>query len=149
MQCRFGGHVLQFYSVAEHSWRLSQVCDEHFALWGLLHDAAEAYLVDLPRPLKHFSEMGDAYKHIENRLMEVICEKFGLPKEQPADIKRSDDFMLRWEARDLMATPQVTWKSMQGFVGPKGRMEPMTSRLSEIAFLERFYELTVAPEATR
>ena len=61
-QCRFGGHTRRYYSVAQHACIVSDQMLErgssaHDALWGLLHDASEAYLVDLPHPLKHRSEL--------------------------------------------------------------------------------------------
>jgi hypothetical protein len=48
-QCRFGGHASKFYSVSENSVHVSRRCAPEDALWGLLHDASEAYLVELPR----------------------------------------------------------------------------------------------------
>jgi uncharacterized protein len=103
MQCRFGGHCRVFYSVAEHSVRVSRELPAHLKSWGLLHDAAEAYLVDLPRPLKRSCEMGVLYSQIEDRLMAVICERFGLTPNPPIEIKRIDTVLLMTEKRDLMS----------------------------------------------
>ena len=82
-QCRFGGHTRRYYSVAQHACIVSDQMLErgssaHDALWGLLHDASEAYLVDLPHPLKHRSELGRQYREAEGRLEEVLLERFGL-----------------------------------------------------------------------
>jgi len=141
LQCRYGGHVRTFYSVAEHSWRVSKVCNEEDALWGLMHDAAEAYLVDLPRPIKRYSALGDEYRRIESRLMSVICDRFSLSRVEPLDVKRSDDFMLHWEGRDLMGPHPVPWVREGDFSLPEGCLIPMSPRVAEAAFLERFAEL--------
>src|SRR5512132_670129 len=82
-QCRFGGHCRSFYSVAQHSCLLSDLLDAREAeppalLSALLHDAPEAYLVDLPHPLKHRSELGAIYRETESRLHEAICGRFAL-----------------------------------------------------------------------
>src|SRR5579885_2784587 len=57
MLCRFTGHVKRFYSVAQHCVYVSHRCDPKDALWGLLHDAAEAYLNDISRPVKSLREL--------------------------------------------------------------------------------------------
>ena len=109
-QCRFAGHCLSFYSVAQHSVIVSLTCDPGDALWGLLHDAAEAYLVDLPRPIKRHSELGACYRPLEEALMAVICKCFSLPLVEPASVKKADNVVLVTEMRDLMTHPPVRWK---------------------------------------
>ncbi len=102
-QCRFGGHTRQFYSIAQHSVLVSQHCRPEDALLGLLHDASEAYLQDVIRPLKELAEF-KAYRIAERRLQRCILERFGLGPEQPVSVTAADDWMLAVEARDLMAT---------------------------------------------
>jgi hypothetical protein len=96
-QCRFGGHASKLYSVAEHSVHVSQLCQAEHALWGLLHDASEAYLIDLPRPLKLLPEFA-AYREAERRLQRAVAVRFGLPPDQPASVTEADDTMLWIEA---------------------------------------------------
>lgn len=110
MQCRFIGHCQQFYSVAEHSVRVSRICDPADALWGLLHDASEAYICDLSRPLKKHSRLGDEYERIEATLMEEIALRFDLPVNQPDSVSLADNRMLAVEARDLMSPLQPGWE---------------------------------------
>jgi len=102
MQCRFGGHCEEFYSVAQHCVEVSFRVPLEDAAWGLLHDAAEAYLVDLPRPVKYWSIIGRAYREAERRLMTAICERFGLPSREPDSVRMADEIMLMTEKRDLM-----------------------------------------------
>src|ERR1035441_1601867 len=66
-QCRFGGHTREFYSVAEHSVRVSQLCTPENALWGLLHDASEAYLSDVTAPITELPQL-EAYRAAERSL---------------------------------------------------------------------------------
>ena len=99
--CRFGGHCSHFYSVAEHSVHVSYLVPEHLALVGLLHDATEAYLVDIPRPIKASITN---YKEIEHRLWECIAGKYDLPLVMPQEIHDADIAMLYAE-RDQLLLP--------------------------------------------
>jgi hypothetical protein len=84
--------------------------DPEFALWGLLHDATEAYLVDLPRPLKHC--MPD-YRMHEDRLMRVIAERFNLSWPMPIQVHAADVYMLHAEKNRLLADSRRQWESAQ------------------------------------
>lgn len=76
--CRFGGHVNRFYSVAQHSVLVCHLMREAqgYDIEALLHDASEAYLGDVVKPLKVI--LGDNYKWLEGRFENVIAQKFGL-----------------------------------------------------------------------
>jgi hypothetical protein len=138
-QCRFAGHTEAFYSVAQHSLLVSRQRPLSLALWGLLHDSTEAYLIDLPRPLKRGSEMGWHYKVIENQLMEKICERFGLPTEEPPEVKHYDNVLLSTEQRDLMKKPPHPWFEREEPLPTK--IHPLSPHEAELKFLHRFHEL--------
>jgi hypothetical protein len=106
--CRFQGHVHDFYSVAQHSAYVSMFCDEQDALWGLMHDASEAYVADVSRPLKRLPEFA-AYREIEARLMQVVCARFDLPTTQPSSVSRADLEVLSAESEWLMSPLHAEW----------------------------------------
>ena len=134
--CRFNGHCHEFYSVAQHSVLLSRIVPREHALWGLLHDAAEAYVSDLPRPVKR--QVPD-FVAFEDRLLELIMQHFGLPWPMPPAVKRADDIMLATEQRDLMATPPEPWGvPAEPMPAP---IVPTPPAQAESAFLARFHEL--------
>jgi hypothetical protein len=101
-QCRFTGHTREFYSVASHSTLATLLVPEELKLTALLHDASEAYLSDLARPVKHGLGFGEAYREVESRLQECVADKFDLPWPFPEEIHDADDTLLRSEQRDLM-----------------------------------------------
>jgi hypothetical protein len=138
-QCRFGGNTRRFYSIAQHSVHVSQICRPENALWGLLHDASEAYLQDVVRPLKELPEF-EAYRAAESRLQRCIVERFGLAPEQPASVTAADDWMLAVECRDLMAT------GGRYIAAPPADItvsvtEPWSSERAKHEFLARFDQL--------
>lgn len=103
LQCRFAGHCRRFYSVAEHSTLMARwLRGKHgveVALWGLLHDASEAYLVDVPRPVKpHLA----GYRAAEDSVMRAICERFGLECEMPSEVHDADNRILGDELVNLI-----------------------------------------------
>lgn len=137
LQCRFNGHCRGFYSVAQHSVLVSQVVPPQDALWGLLHDAAEAYISDLPRPLKRTAP---EFRAAEERLLAVIMAAFGLPAAMPAAVAWADDALLATEMRDLMRPPPASW----GLAAEPLALvvEPVAPDLAEALFLARFAQLT-------
>lgn len=138
LQCRFTGHVRQFYSVAEHCVRVSDACLEH-ALWALLHDASEAYIGDMSAPLKHTPEMS-RYRTTEKRIRSVIAECFGLVLPEPPEVKIADRRMLLTEARDLGICVDGWYTEQTSF---EKVIRPWPPAMAEAAFLARFKELTV------
>lgn len=139
-QCRFAGHCRTFYSVAEHSVRVAEIVPPDEALWALLHDAPEAYLVDLPRPLKRSAGFAPRYREVEDRLMAVVCERFGLPVVMPERVKEADNVLLMTEARDLMRDPPVTWKDA-GAEPLSWRIKPWHPAKAKAEFMLAFARL--------
>jgi hypothetical protein len=112
MLCRFGGHCLKFYSVAEHSVHIAHWLRPRYgtrvALCGLLHDGTEPYVTDVPRPTKPFLQ---GYKDIEQRNWLVIAEHFGLPRALPIVVKEADSRILTDESAQNMATCDEPWST--------------------------------------
>lgn len=107
MLCRFTGHTKFFYSVGQHSWLGSYVIPHDYSLEFLLHDATEAYIGDMSRPLKHMTAAGHAYKEVEQNIARVIRSKFGLPAIQSDLVHMVDNKMLYAEKEQLM--PPKPW----------------------------------------
>lgn len=159
MQCRYTGHVHRFYSVAEHSVRVSLLAESlalarnggdlraarEVAMVALLHDASEAYLIDVARPVKRSATM-QGYRDAENRLQSVILTAFGLPTEEPPEVKEADKILGATEARDLFPGVHPDWKWIA---------EPMADHIvpfahddAESMFLGRFQELGPWPKSS-
>lgn len=154
--CRFNGHTREFYSVAQHSVYVSALVTGPIdlpatlprqtvvaGLWGLLHDAAEAYLCDLPRPVKRSIGL-EGYAEAENALMIVIAQHFGIPFPIPAEVKTADDMMLRAEARDLMPPESVRTWSLPDVEPWEKTVKPMAPPAARNFFLQCFRTLQQA-----
>lgn len=93
--CRFGGQINQFYSVAQHSVLVSHLCDPKYAMYGLLHDASEAYIGDVIKPLKNL--LGDVYEDIETKFTYAIFDKFDLDPHAIKNVELADKEALQLE----------------------------------------------------
>lgn len=121
--CRFAGHIKSFYSVAEHSiWVAEKVSKKH-ALAALLHDASEAYLVDIPKPIK---DEIPHYLEIEKDLMSVISKKFNFEFPLSDEVKLFDReaLVFEWENKVL-----------------SDNFESMDSQTSKNKFLEIYHKI--------
>lgn len=138
MQCRFSGHVKEFYSVANHCILASYLCDTKDKLHGLLHDASEAYLVDIPSPIKRSGQFNN-YLEFEKRMEAALAKKFGIAESMPTSVKLVDELLLVTEARDLMSTKTHKWSNNAKplpFI-----IKPLSQQDSKKLFIERFNEL--------
>ncbi len=104
--CRFGGHCLKFYSVAQHSVHVCRLLPERFAFHGLMHDATEAYVGDMVRPLKRQIPL---YQKFEAKVWRVISLQFGLPLVLSPQVKVADNVALMTERRDLITPIHHEW----------------------------------------
>jgi hypothetical protein len=110
------------------------------AMSGLLHDASEAYLSDLARPIKHYSAMGAEYRVIEDRLQQAICAAFDTQWPIPEIVKVADDHLLAAEIRDLMPlTKDDNLLSYGTDSEYTHRIIPWTSCGAELRFLEQYH----------
>lgn len=132
---RFGGHTLRFYSVAQHSLRCADIVrNKPYELEVLLHDATEAYIMDMPKPVKN--QMPE-YRLIEKKLENTIINAFNLHSVSfYEEIKEVDIFALNEELEHLFNHP---------FEAPEEicntYFEEKNFNDVEKQFLERYFEL--------
>ena len=135
---RFSGHSIPYvpYSVAQHCIQVSKDLKEHgpeVQLFGLLHDAAEAYINDLPSPVKHIPEIHAVIKKLEDSLMEAIYKALDIDPptyDEEEIVKIADKTQQAVEAYNYMYSrgadwnlPDVSFKKLQEFESPLTSLE--------------------------
>lgn len=136
-QCRFGGCCNFPYSVAQHSVHVSYQVPEEHAFAALMHDATEAYCVDVPRPIKRYLA---GYQDIEHRIWRAVAARFGLPLELPECVHVADNAVLLAEKAQIMLPSPAPW-SVPGEPADIV-IVPMSWETAAENFLQRFRELS-------
>lgn len=137
-QCRFNGHTNHFYSVAQHCVHVMDLVPGPAKLAALLHDAAEAYLGDMVRPVKH---MMPDYIALEKRVQGAIMAKFDVAYAGPGVVELADLAMLAAEKRDLLPAHDETWPVLSGVEPAPATVYPWPPHMAKGIFLARFQKL--------
>ncbi|MCA6108971.1 hypothetical protein [Bradyrhizobium cenepequi] len=135
--CRYSGQCADFYSVAEHSILVSEIA-VGFELEALLHDAAEAFLGDITRPLK---QMLPEYKRIEADVERAILKRFGVIGSVPPEVKQADLRVLAAEQRQIMPEGTDGWVRGQKVEPAPIVVRYLPPKEAKRIFLQRFSAL--------
>lgn len=143
---RFLGATRVPYSVAEHACRVSDLLPPELQLAGLLHDAPEAYLGDMPTYLKHHPFFGEAYRSAERALEAKIEEVFGVDLDHDL-IHWADRRLLATEKRDLLPDTGEEWLILRGVKPLAERIVPWSPQQAWREFTSRYVNLNIAQAA--
>jgi uncharacterized protein len=148
---RFGGQSAIRYTVAQHSVEVAGRVPAADRLWGLLHDAAEAWLPDVQRPLKPhllYRVPSDEGLHVrtfgglEDRILQAVAARFGLHMPIPTSVHTADDRELARERRDLFGPTQPEWPGLAGIEPYPEPLLAWTPEVAEREWLRTFKALT-------
>ena len=156
-ECRYAAQASRFYSVAEHSVAVSRWAEtlaskaghpysvtNRIALWGLIHDASEAYgLRDLPPPIVSNAPWGAAYKLSHSVVMKAVCERFALQSAMPGEVVEADIRMVTTEWKTLIheSIPYSFYKEKEPEPFPM-KIDCLAPVDAKALFLLRFNHLT-------
>ena len=135
--CRYAGQCKEFYSVAEHSLIVSEQVDD-YAYEALLHDAAEAFMGDITRPLK---QLVPEFKRLEATIEAAITERFNLRPDYRSVVKQADLRVLAAEQLQIMAQGCADWAQEAGIKPAAIKVQNLAPEKAKEAFLSRFYDL--------
>lgn len=135
--CRFNGHSREFYSVAQHSCLVADLVPTEHKLAALLHDATEAYIGDMVRPLKQWMH---AYQDVETCIWERICTRFSIDQDLPASVTQADLIALATERRDLMPPDPAPWDCLAGIQPTLERIRPWSPTEARLTYHQRLMD---------
>jgi hypothetical protein len=115
------------------------MCEPGDELYALLHDAAEAYMGDVPRPVKALAGM-QGYEACDAHLTTVILQRFGLSGKLPPSVMVADDALCLLEAHELFPTPPA-WARHVEHPLTRLRIQPWSPPSARLEFLRRFEAL--------
>jgi hypothetical protein len=146
--CRYNGHTKKHYSVAQHSVLVAENLPDH-KLWGLLHDASEAYLPDVPRPVKKHLYIWDSqhkkfrgFSEVEDEILLCVAERWKLPWPVPPIVKEVDTQSIASERESgIIVKGKRPWGAWIKGINPwSKRIYPWPAKVAEAKFLEAFME---------
>lgn len=148
---RFGGHTKFPISSAQHSYFVSLLCEPEHALYGLFHDAADAYVGDMTKWLKESPDMRlfrDLEDHVQRQCYAAVGIDLALTDALlPPDVHAADVLMVRYEAlmgygehMPLFKRPEYPIPTAEE-IKRIGLWKPWTWEHAEDMFLARYEEL--------
>lgn len=156
--CRFNGHCNRHYSVAQHSLLVADIVQRQghspeIQLLALLHDAAEAYVGDMVRPLKlHLRRQAihqSDFDQVEEKVWMAICERFDLEPELPIAVHEADMIALATERRELLPDHPGVWECLRGVTPHITELPAWTPNQARQAFHDRLLELLAITHRAR
>lgn len=136
--CRFNGHTRAHYSVAQHSLIVASLVPVEHQLVALLHDATEAYIGDMTRPLK---AVMPEYQYVERQIWLAVCDRFDIQIDLPVCVKESDMVALATERRDLMPEHPGEWDCLRGVKPMKETIVPFSAESASMMFFSQLMAL--------
>lgn len=137
---RFSGQTDRPYYVGQHCVLVSKMVDAEHALAALIHDGCEAFMADIPSPLK---KLLPDYVELEKRAEADMCKRFGVKFPFHPSIKEADNLIFEIERRDMQPKIYVQGHHKEHkFVPGMNRIIAWDARTSYLNYLKRFEELT-------
>ena len=138
---RFNAHTNCLYSVAQHCYIMSFMVPMEFQFAALLHDMQEAFVSDLPTPVKN--AIGPGYRLLENKIQREMAQKFGVSvhKLNSTEVKKADLRILATERRDLFDNIDTEWPILVGVKPYNMKIVPWSREESKRGFLLRFQKI--------